>query len=74
MACFANYNRSLCDQLMHTLRPESGQNGVIKNNGRKILDAPVQIGAIVATSGAMDDSSSLWIQKMDDSLVSSHFK
>lgn len=53
---------------MLTLKPDAAQNGVAKNDGRKILGAPVQIGAIVATSNVMDDSSSLWIQKMDDSL------
>lgn len=68
--------KKLCDQLLHTLKPDI-QNGTHATaemkNARKILDAPVQIGSIVASNAnnGMDDTSSIWIQKVEDNLVRS---
>ena len=61
--------KELCDQLLHTLKPLS--NGNANNSGRKLLDAPVHLGATVATN-AIDENlgSNMWIQKVEDNLVS----
>ena len=61
--------KELCDQLLHTLNPLS--NGNANNSGRKLLDAPVHLGATVATN-AIDENlgSNMWIQKVEDNLVS----
>ena len=50
---------------MHLLKPNF-QNGVNKEE-RKVLDAPVTMGSMVADNG-VDESQSLWIQKFDDNL------
>jgi len=59
--------KELCDQLLHTLKPLS--NGNANNSGRKLLDAPVHLGATVATN-AIDENlgSNMWIQKVEDNL------
>lgn len=67
--------KKLCDQLLHTLKPEAQNGGGSAVSERKILDAPVQIGSIVASNanGMLDDTSSIWIQKVEDNLVSFEF-
>ena len=61
--------KELCDLLLHTLKPLS--NGNANNSGRKLLDAPVHLGA-VTTANAIDENlgSNMWIQKVEDNLVS----
>lgn len=62
--------KKLCDQLMHALKPDLS-NGSSKKDQRKILDAPVHLGSMVATNSTnFDDAGSLWIQKTEDNLVS----
>ena len=61
--------KELCDLLLHTLKPVS--NGNANNSGRKLLDAPVHLGAITAAN-AIDENlgSNMWIQKVRDDIVS----
>lgn len=54
---------------MHILRPESMKNGFAANkNERKLLDAPVSMGSLVASNNQVDETQSIWIQKNDDAL------
>ena len=63
--------RKLCDQLMHLLKPNF-QNGSVNKQEHKVLDAPVTLGSI-STENELEETQSLWISKVEDSLVS-HFK
>ena len=62
--------RQLCDQLLRTLRPNLSNGDSSKTSERKVLDAPVHMGSMLATDDTMDESSSIWIQKVEDNLVS----
>ena len=61
--------KDLCDLLLHTLKPLS--NGSSKNSGRKLLDAPVHMGAEVAKNEIDENlGENMWIQKVESNLVS----
>ena len=61
--------KDLCDLLLHTLKPLS--NGNAKNSGRKLLDAPVHMGAEVAKNEIDENlGGNAWIQKVESNLVS----
>ena len=61
--------KDLCDLLLHTLKPLS--NGNAKNSGRKLLDAPVHMGAEVAKNEIDENlGENMWIQKVESNLVS----
>ena len=64
--------KDLCDLLLHTLKPLS--NGNAKNSGRKLLDAPVHMGAEVAKNEIDENlGGNAWIQKVESNLVSIYF-
>jgi len=55
--------KDLCDLLLHTLKPLS--NGNANNSGRKLLDAPVHMGAEVANNDIDENlGENMWIQKV----------
>jgi len=59
--------KDLCDLLLHTLKPLS--NGNAKNSGRKLLDAPVHMGAEVAKNEIDENlGGNAWIQKVESNL------
>jgi len=59
--------KDLCDLLLHTLKPLS--NGNAKNSGRKLLDAPVHMGAEVAKNEIDENlGENMWIQKVESNL------
>ena len=60
--------RKLCDQLMHLLKPNF-QNGSLNKQEHRKLDAAVTLGSI-SNDDIIDETQSLWISKVEDSLVS----
>ena len=61
--------KELCDLLLHTLKPMS--NGNAKNDGKKLLNAPVDLRAITATNEVDENlGSNMWIQKAESQMVS----
>ena len=67
--------RKLCDQLLNTLRPNLCNGVSSSKDERKVLDAPVHMGSLMTSrsSSALDEASSIWIQKVEDNLVSIFF-
>ncbi len=54
---------------MAALRPDGVANGHVEPDQRKILDAPVHMGSLVASSETAKEVDSIWIQKIEDNLV-----
>ena len=63
--------KDLCDLLLHTLKPLSNGNAKNSGSGRRLLDAPVHMGAEVAKNDIDENlGENMWIQKVESNLVS----
>merc|ERR1712008_493282 len=59
--------KDLCDILLHTLKPLS--HGNANNSGRKLLDAPVHMGAEVAKNEIDENlGANVWLEKVETNL------
>ena len=66
--------KDLCDLLLHTLKPLSNGNAKNSGSGRRLLDAPVHMGAEVAKNDIDENlGENMWIQKVESNLVSIFF-
>lgn len=63
--------KNLCDEIIAKLRPDhrGSSAATLLNGGKKILDAPVHLGSVLASSQAASNQhevQSIWIQKAED--------